>query len=249
MLPPAAINASGRAQPPQCKPLGVLHRNAYRVYHNLVLRLRRSKTVHCWLFGYRPCDASNEHGYWDWTTLILRKAIQIYLRPEMSLLDVGTGPVAVLAVFAKLQKRCLRVTGVDYVPEIVSLAQSTAQHLSLDIEVRDSDLFSEVAGRFDMIVFNAPYLDSERGRQLGILRRGLDEKRFRGGQGGGNTIQRFLDGVPRHLARNGIAVVGVNHYHITRTLVMALIARSGLELRRRIEGVAIPAAAYVLRCP
>jgi methylase of polypeptide subunit release factors len=228
--------------------LSLLHRFAYRVYHGLIFYLRTSRWVHRGLFGYRPCVSSSECGeYWDWTTLTLRKAIRLYLRRDMSLLDVGTGSAGVLAVFAGLKTGCRRIVGVDKVPKVVSLAQRAAEPLRLGIEFRCSDLFSNVTGRFDMIVFNAPYLDDEKARQLGILRSDLDHERFSGGAGGGETIARFLDGIPEHLLDDGCAVLGVNHYHIARTVIMGLIAGSKLRLERRLEGRCLPATAYMLR--
>ena len=73
----------------------------YKIYSFIIHFVRSNKIIHKYLFGFSPHpDVYGE--YWDWTTLIIKKAIQKYLQPYMSLLDIGTGPVGVLAIFANL---------------------------------------------------------------------------------------------------------------------------------------------------
>jgi len=204
--------------------------------------------LHHWLFGFRPYPGSQIHGsYWDWTTLVLRDALRKHLTPEARFLDMGTGPVAVLAIFAALRVKCRKVQAIDHLPEIVSSARNNADHLSVNIQFTCGDLFSDAEGLFDLIAFNTPYMDLETGRALGILQDERSEKRFSGGHGGGETIARFLRDAPDHLADSGLILLGVNHYHITRSTVLGLIVKSNLELVDRIENPCTKSTAYVLR--
>lgn len=219
----------------------------YQPYLRLIRQIRSSKILHQYLFGYRPYCKSEIYGaYWDWTTLILRKALRQHLRSDSLFLDMGTGSVGVLAIFASLRLGCRRVQAVDHIPEIVSSAKRNADSLHLNIEFYCSDLFSNVDGCFDMIAFNAPYLDFERGRDLGILEDRFSEMRFSGGRGGGETIARFLHNAPEHMSDGGTLLLGVSRYHMPRSAIQDLISSSGLELRECIESSFIPSSAYLL---
>lgn len=220
----------------------------YRLYLSLIGHFRSSKILHQYFFGYRPCYNSEIHGdYWDWTTLILKKALQRHLKPDNSFLDMGTGSVGVLAIFVNLHFRCKIIQAVDHISQIVDSAKRNADALHLNIEFYCSDLFSKTNGYFDMIVFNAPYLDLEKGRKRGILKDELSELRFSGGQGGGETIERFLLEAPKHMSSNGKLLLGVNHHHIPRNTLRDLISNSDFELCDCIESFFIPASAYLLR--
>jgi HemK-related putative methylase len=206
--------------------------------------------LHRWLFGYAPTVVGPIDGeYWDWTTLILRKALRHHLKPTDSFLDMGTGPVGVLAIYSGRRLGCEHVLAVDHLPLIVTSAKRNAERLGLNIEFLCSDLFTGVDGCFDVIAFNAPYLDIEKGRCAGILKDELAERRFGGGKGGGETIERFLHQAPQHISKGGVLLLGVNHYHIPRPTVRDLISQSGLELRGCLEGALMPACAYVLCRP
>jgi len=224
------------------------HRFAYRTYSAFIRQLRSNGLFHLWLFGYRPYPGSRIHGgYWDWTTLVLRDALRKHLSPEARFLDMGTGPVAALAIFAALRIKCKQVQAIDHLPDIVSSARNNADYLNANIQFTCSDLFSGTEGLFDVIAFNAPYMDLETGRSLGILQDEQSEKRLSGGHGGGETIARFLHDAPDHLSDNGLILLGVNHFHITRSTVLDLIARSNLEIVDRIDNPC-KSVAYVLRC-
>ena len=203
--------------------------------------------IHRCLFGYFPYCGSEIHGgYWDWTTLVLKKALRQHLGANSSFLDMGTGSVGCLPIFASLRLGCTRIHAVDYIAEIVSSAKKCAEPLNLPIEFYRSDLFSNVQGRFDIIAFNAPYLDFEKGQDLGILKDRVTEMRFSGGKGGGETIIRFLHDAQEHMLDSGRLLLGVCHYHISESSVRELIFSSGLELQERITSFHMPSAVYVL---
>jgi methylase of polypeptide subunit release factors len=209
-----------------------------------------SRLLHRYLFGYSPCQGSEVYGsYWDWTTLILRKALRQRLNRDGSLLDMGTGSVGVLAIYAGLCLGCRRILAVDYVPEIVLSAKKNADSLGLNIVFRCSDLFETISGRFETIVFNAPYLDITMGQNLGILKTPLSIRRFSGGQSGRETIERFLCSAPDHLLGDGVLMLGVNHYHVSEVAIQDLVLGSGLALRYRVTNPLTRASAYVLNCP
>ncbi len=219
----------------------------YKIYYNTVRPIRSNRMIHRCLFGYFPYRGSEVHGgYWDWTTLVLKKALRLHLGANSSFLDMGTGSVGCLPIFASLRLGCTKNHAVDYITEIVSSAKRCAEPLHLPVEFYCSDLFSNVQGRFDIIAFNAPYLDFEKGKDLGILKDRVSEMRFSGGKGGGETIIKFLRDAQEHMSESGSLLLGVCHYHISESSVREMIFSSGLEVRECVTCSHIPSAVYVL---
>ncbi|MBD3389272.1 MAG: methyltransferase [Candidatus Altiarchaeales archaeon] len=108
-------------------------------------------------------------------------------------LDMGTG-TGIQALTAA--KRAEHVVGVDVNPEAVELARRNAE--SNDIDNADfmvSNLFSNVEGRFDLIIFNPPYLAAEDAGELG--------KAWSGGTTGVEVINRFIEEAGEYLTPEG----------------------------------------------
>nr|MDP9343572.1 peptide chain release factor N(5)-glutamine methyltransferase [Actinomycetota bacterium] len=81
--------------------------------------------------------------------------------PEPVVVDVGTGTGAV-ALAIKQERPRATVFATDLSEEAVALARENAGKLGLDIRVVEGDLLAplpeELAGRFDLVVSNPPYL-------------------------------------------------------------------------------------------
>lgn len=67
--------------------------------------------------------------------------------------------------------------------------------------VIQSDLFSNVKGKFDIIIFNPPYLPFDSREDL------ESSSQTSGGKRGDEIILRFLRGVKRHLNNNGLILI------------------------------------------
>ncbi len=63
-----------------------------------------------------------------------------------------------------------------------------------DIKIVNSDLFNNIDGKFDLIVFNPPYLPEDEYDK---------EKDTTGGKKGSETINNFLEQSKRHLSEKG----------------------------------------------
>lgn len=218
----------------------------YQIYSFLIELVRQNKIIHKKMFGFYP-HHDVEGGYWDWTTIIIKKAMQKYLRLDMSILDVGTGPVGVLAIYAALNIRCKKVCGIDYCPELVSLAKKNAEKQNLNIQFLESDLFDKVSEKYDLIVFNSPYIDIHTGRTIGLFNNFLAEKRWSGGTGGYKTIERFLADAPSNLSDRGYVILGVNHVYISKASIIQCIQKSSFEKIECLENSLTLASAYVLK--
>jgi len=107
----------------------------------------------------------------------------------LKVLDVGCGS-GILMEAAK-NGGAASVSGVDINPECVEFCRGKG------LDVEESDLFSEVDGVFDLIVFNPPYLprDEREGEESGEV--------TSGGKKGDEIILRFFDEVGSHLNDDG----------------------------------------------
>ena len=114
---------------------------------------------------------------------------------EGSVLDMGTGS-GVQAVAAAKKSNVVCVVAVDIDPEAVEAARRRAEEAQVSKKMRfvNSDLFNNVQGRFDWIVFNPPYLPSEAN---------IKDQTWDGGKTGSETTLRFLKGAKKHLAPGG----------------------------------------------
>ncbi|HII15455.1 MAG TPA: methyltransferase [Nanoarchaeota archaeon] len=117
---------------------------------------------------------------------LLEKYVKKYAKGKV--LDMGTGS-GILAK-AALEKAD-EVLAVDINPEAVAHAKS------LGIKALRSDLFSNVKGKFDLIVFNPPYLPSEAKEDK------YTALQVAGGRKGHEAIEKFLKQAKSHLEKSG----------------------------------------------
>ncbi|MCW4010808.1 MAG: class I SAM-dependent methyltransferase [Candidatus Bathyarchaeota archaeon] len=114
-------------------------------------------------------------------------------------LDMGTGS-GILAILAAEQAS--EVVAVDVNPYAVRCANQNAKRNGVASKVSfvQSDLFASLAEtvKFDMILFNAPYLPSEQGEDASWLGRA-----WAGGIAGRQIIDRFISQSANHLEKDG----------------------------------------------
>ncbi len=137
--------------------------------------------------------------------------------PREKILEVGCGSGVVSIHCAK--NGCY-VTAVDVNPRAVELARRNSVANGTDIRVLESDVYGNVDGVFDTIVFNLPYLP--------VDEEGLLAKAWSGGPDGLGPLPRLLEGAPDHLIPGGRVVVVVSSLTEPRALEEAL---EGYEVR------------------
>ncbi|AEF96833.1 HemK2/MTQ2 family protein methyltransferase [Methanotorris igneus] len=120
-------------------------------------------------------------------------------------LDVGTG-TGIQAINAA-KKGAKIVVGVDINPYAIQIAKENAILNNLELNKKifffESDLFENVEGKFDVILFNAPYLPtSDEERLEGWLNYAFD-----GGEDGREVLDRFIEEVGDYLKENGIVQI------------------------------------------
>ena len=114
-------------------------------------------------------------------------------RGDMAL-DVGTGTGIIALLMAR---KAEWVLGVDVSPSAVELARENASLNGItNVEFRVSDLFENVAGRFDVVTFNAPYLPGEPRDEI--------DRALVGGKNGRDVIDRFIREVGDYVRPGGV---------------------------------------------
>ncbi len=129
---------------------------------------------------YRPSD----------DTFLLAEAVAKEARPGLRFLEVGCGAGLVSLVAARAG--CI-VTCTDANPHAVALAAHNAKQNGLQAHAVETDLLAGVAGPFDLVAFNPPYLPTDPGERLpGVINLAFD-----GGRDGNETVLRFAQQLAR----------------------------------------------------
>lgn len=117
-------------------------------------------------------------------TFLLAHAVGHEVQPGDRFLEVGCGAGLVAMVAAR---RGAAVTATDLNPEAVALARANAADNGVAVDVRHADLLDGLAGPFDVVAFNPPYLPTGPGDVVpGPLNLAFD-----GGRDGNETVLRF----------------------------------------------------------
>lgn len=184
----------------------------HKIYAIIILAIRKSGIINFLLFGFLP-GKSIYANYWDWTTLLLKKALKTFELDNKRILDIGTGPYAILSIYVKCNSTPKQIVAADYLDEI--LGNAITQPGSGGITFVLSDLFENIQQKFDVILFNAPYIIDADGSKLGIFNDELARERWSGGETGMETINRFLEFLPEYLSESGYGLLGVNHFYLS----------------------------------
>jgi len=152
---------------------------------------------------YEPSDDS----------LLLEEYVKKYAKGK-SVLDVGSGS-GILAEAAVCNKAG-SVLASDINPEAVDLIKSKR------IPSIKSNLFEKIKSKFDLIIFNPPYLprDSREPKSSQLV--------TTGGKGGDEIILRFLKQARSHIKNNGIILILLSSL-TPRKRILKLLAEIGFK--------------------
>ncbi len=130
-------------------------------------------------------------------------ADSLRVRSDDEVLDVGTG-CGILAVLSALVAK--RVVATDINPHAAGCAQINAKvnGVSEKVDIVCGDMFNPLRkdSRFDVVLFNAPYLPTEQNNASGWI-----DYAWSGGKSGRELIDRFIASVPQHLKAGGRALL------------------------------------------
>lgn len=119
-----------------------------------------------------------------------------------SVLDIGTGSGAIAIVVQK--ETGAKVTAVDVSQKALDIAKYNAKKNNADVDFILSDLFENVDGKFDFVVSNPPYIETD-------VVKGLDKEvvenepilALDGGVDGLDYYRKIVIDAPKYLNKNG----------------------------------------------
>ena len=151
---------------------------------------------------------------------VLSQSIQLKTQ-GLKVLDLCTGSGNIVVSLARFNES-YRMTASDISPGALDVARSNAAKHAVRgrIEFVQSDLFTNIGDKFDIIVSNPPYI--ARGEFDGLQKEVLKEPRIAqdGGEDGCDFYRRIISGSPRYLKKGG-----------------HLIMEIGFGQRRAVEGI------------
>jgi release factor glutamine methyltransferase len=211
-------------------------RNASRV-------ARGSRRVTRHLFGARVAEGVHED-LWDATTLTLRKALGEFVHDGDRVLELGTGHIGVLSIYAAKLRR-VDIVAVDISERFVDNARRVAEASGASrVAFLQSNWFSNVAGEFDLVFCNLPYVPTASGGGAGAT---TDHRQiWDGGEDGLVHAVTILEQAPRFVSQRGRLLLGVNTMYVPPERTKATIEKaSAFRLERVVRSRISPSEVYV----
>ena len=125
-------------------------------------------------------------------------------------LCAGNGSLAVLAAMAWPNAR---VDAADVSADALAVAHSNVSRHGLTDRIRliESDAFTAIPGRYDLILCNPPYVNAASMAELPAEFRAEPALALAGGADGMDFVRRLLRDAPAHLQHDGLLALEIGH--------------------------------------
>lgn len=202
---------------------------------NALLRklVYRSPWVTRVLFQAWPPTAVDEISYFELGSLAMQRALAADLRDGMRVAEVGTGPYAVMALWATARWK-LSVVATELEARWAASAAARVEAAGASIEVHCADLLEGIQGPFDAIFFVPPFIAEQTfNEELALAKVDDPEQqqllrlRSCGGPEGWELIARFYEQATPRLAAGGRCYVVINRYQQQVATIEALAEQRG----------------------
>ena len=165
----------------------------------------------------------------DWALEVLAH------QPAPRVVDLGTGSGAI-ALALQQQRPDAQVLAVDASTDALIVAQANATHLGLPVHFHHGHWLQGLAGGFDAIVSNPPYIAAADPHLAALTHEPLAA--LASGADGLDDLRSIIAQAPAHLAPGGWLLL--EHGHDQATAVRALLHAAGLgpvQSRRDLAGI------------
>lgn len=144
-------------------------------------------------------------------TEILAQQVVSAVEEGDKVLDMCTGSGCIAVSVAKhVRGKKVQITAADVSDAAIMLAKENANYNSVDINFVQSDLFTRVHGRFNLIVCNPPYIKSGEISSLQSEVRDFEPRiALDGGEDGLEFYRRLAKEVTRYITRGGLLMLEV----------------------------------------
>jgi release factor glutamine methyltransferase len=159
-------------------------------------------------------------------------------KDEICILDMCTGCGAV-ALSLKYERPFIKMCASDISDAALAIARKNAEKHKLQNDIRfiHSDIFENIAGRFDIIVSNPPYVPHELIKTLQAEVQKEPAIALDGGGDGLEIIRRIAGGAKKHLPRGGCIFLEASPEQMDDTAGLLVSAGfNGVEVSRDLSG-------------
>jgi release factor glutamine methyltransferase len=181
------------------------------------------------------------------TELMVERALGAPLPAAPRILDVGTGS-GCLAVTLALELPGSLVTATDRSPAALAVARRNTARFGARVALSCGDLAPHLAGGFDLVVANLPYIpNGEIAALPPDVREYEPRSALAGGADGADLLRHLIADLPRLLGPAGHALLEVGPGHAA--LLAAVVAGAGLAADAPIVDTGGVERVLVLRHP
>jgi release factor glutamine methyltransferase len=164
------------------------------------------------------------------TECLLEEALHLYPSPGegLSICDIGTGSGIIAIVLAK-ELPLARIVATDLSAEALSVARrnATFHGVSGRVEFRQADVFADIAGDFDIICSNPPYIADDRYEMLPEGIRNFEPRgALAAGADGLDIYRKMVEEAKKHLKKGGRLFFEISEEQ--RNQVTALLREAGV---------------------
>ena len=164
--------------------------------------------------------------FWDLTTLVLKKELN-QNKEKNKYLDMGCGQFAILGQYFKKINSYSDVTSIDVYKEFIENSIKNSIQNKNDINILQSNLFSNINEKFDLISFNPPYVPAATKNEK------LEFPNIRYSDLEGiQTAKDFLSEAKKFLTPDGIILLGMNTFYVPQNVCVKLIKDNGYKLEK-----------------
>ena len=211
-----------------------------KIYLNFFFR---SKLFASLIFRANFLDRHKDAYYFDITTLVLLRVLKKNLKKKDTLLDLGTGTSALIAIEMKKKIGC-HVIASDVDKNICMLARKNIKFNNLNIKVYQSNFFKNIKKSFDIVSFNPPYVATSLGKKI------LLSKKFKsqwdGGKNSDRVLKSFLNKL-KNYNKKIICYMGINRQHLDTKAIQKLIKNYKLNLIEMKKSNLFPVNVYIVK--
>lgn len=143
------------------------------------------------------------------TELVVDKAIEFLKNRPAKVLDLCTGSGAIACAIKKMTNA--DVTATDISEKALEIAKRNAKSLGLDIEFKQSDMFKNITQKFDLIVSNPPYIETETCKTLDKEVKNYDPMLALDGGADGLDFYRTIKNNMKYLKDDGQLILEIGY--------------------------------------
>ena len=196
------------------------------------------------LFGVKIVE--NYEIHWDFTTIVLKWALLLHSEGSERFLEIGTGPYAILSIL--LARRGYKhITACDINKTYIVSAEKTCILNNSSVELVQSDLFSNIHEKYNIIFFNAVYIPEKVGNALNLNTLHIHQCHWCGGKFGIEIINRFLTAAHDHLTQEGKVMLGFNPYHLQRPKLSSICFNNDFQIAAKVQRPFLPSTVFILK--